>query len=224
MQLGDDTTLDCDLVLAATGRKPKLNIGLEKVGINVNDRTNEIIVDATGKTSCPSIYAVGDCTNAMKLTPVALEQGHCFADTFYGNKPRLPDLESVATAVFSFPNVGTVGLTENEAVAKYGRVRVFNSTYTPLKCHVGQAHLPIKEREKDYMKIIVDIATDKVVGIHMVGDSAGDIMQGFGVAIKCGVTKSQLDLTVGIHPTAAEELVTMRDAKYEADASGKSML
>lgn len=222
--LDDESTLACDLVLAATGRKPKLNIGLEKVGIMVDERTNEIIVDEDGKTSCPSIFAVGDCTNAMKLTPVALEQGHCFADTFFGNNPRLPDLESVATAVFSYPNVGTVGLTENEAVAKYGRVRVFNSIYTPLKCHIGQANLTIQEREKDFMKIIVDTATDKVVGIHMVGDNAGDIMQGFGVAIKCGVTKAQLDLTIGIHPTAAEELVTMRNAKYEVDASGKSML
>ena len=226
---GDDTGNlvfeNCDFVLGATGRKPKLKgLGLEKAGVKIDERTGEVLVDEMGRTSVESIFSMGDCTGAMKLTPVALEQGHAFADTFYGDKARLPDLESVATAVFSYPNVGTVGLTEAEAVAKYGHVRIFNSTYTPLKCHVGQAHLDIKDRSKDYMKILVDTATDKVVGIHVITDNAGELMQGFACAIKCGVTKAQMDLTIGIHPTAAEELVTMRTAKYEATKEGVTKL
>merc|ERR1711871_749454 len=214
-----------DLCLAATGRKPKLQgLGLEKAGVKVDEKTGEIIVDNQGKTSCDSIYAIGDCTSAPKLTPVALEQGHCFADTFYGGKTRLPDLESVATAVFSYPNVGTVGLTEEDAVNKYGKVVVYNSRYTPLKNHIGQVETPIADRGKDYMKCIVDPVTDRVVGLHMVGDGAGEIMQGFATAIKCGCTKKQLDLTIGIHPTAAEEFVTMRTAKYEATREGITKL
>lgn len=204
----ESCVVDCDLVMGATGRSPKVdNLGLEEVGVSVNSRTREIEVDSDGKTSVPSIYAVGDCTSALKLTPVALEQGHAFADTFYGGNPRKADLENVATAVFSNPNLGTVGLTEAEAVAKYGRVKVFTSTYTPLKGRVSGS------TQKDFMKMLVDAESDRVVGIHMVGHSAGDIMQGFAVAIKCGATKAQVDLTVGIHPTSAEELVTLRKIK-----------
>jgi len=205
------SVLECDLVLGATGRKPKTDgLGLEAAGVAIDARTKEIIVDVDGCTSVPSIYAVGDCTSAMKLTPVALEQGHAFADTFYGGAPRHADLESVATAVFSNPNLGTVGLTEAQAVEKYGKVKVFTSSYTPLKHRVsGNTHT------KDFMKMLVDSASDRVVGIHIVGHGAGDILQGFAVAIKCGATKRQVDLTVGIHPTAAEELVTMRTVKRE---------
>jgi len=211
---GTMINLEVDLVMAATGRRPKVaNMGLEEVGVELNPRNSEILVDETGKTAVDSIYALGDCTSALKLTPVALEQGHAFADTFYGNKARLPDLESVATAVFSNPNMGTVGLTEAQAVAKYGRVKIFISTYTPLKGRVSGS------TEKDFMKMIVDSASDRVVGIHMVGHGAGDIMQGFAVAIKCGATKAQVDSTVGIHPTAAEELVTMRTVKREVTSS-----
>ena len=200
----------CDLVLGATGRKPKTaGLGLDAVGVALN-RAGEIETDADGKTSVPSIFAVGDCTTAMKLTPVALEQGHAFADTFFGGRPRHADLLNVATAVFSQPNLGTVGLTEAQAVEAYGRVQIFTSTYTPLKGRVSGA------TQKDFMKLLVDSASDRVVGIHMVGHGAGDILQGFAVAIKCGCTKAQLDSTVGIHPTAAEELVTMRTLTREA--------
>jgi glutathione reductase (NADPH) len=202
------SVIDCDLVMGATGRAPKVDgLGLEEVGVKVDARTKEIVVDANGQTSVPSIYSVGDCTSALKLTPVALEQGHAFADTFFGGKPREAELENVATAVFSNPNLGTVGLTEAQAVAKYGRVKVYTSSYTPLKGRVSGS------TAKDFMKMLVDEASDRVVGIHMVGHGAGDIMQGFAVAIKCGATKAQVDLTVGIHPTAAEELVTMRTVK-----------
>ena len=142
----------------------------------------------------------------------------CLPTTFSG----LAELENVATAVFSNPNLGTVGLTELQAVAKYGKVKIFTSSYTPLKGRVSGA------KDKDFMKMIVDSKSDRVVGIHMVGHGAGDIMQGFAVAIKCGCTKAQVDLTVGIHPTAAEELVTMRtvtrevtSAEYDA-ANGSS--
>ena len=207
---GTELELKVDLIMAATGRKPKVDgLGLEQVGVAINERTKEIIVNESGQTSIDSIFALGDCTSAMKLTPVALEQGHAFADTYYGNKPRVPQLENVATAVFSNPNLGTVGLTEAQAVQKYGKVKIFISSYTPLKGRVSGA------TEKDFMKMIVDSASDRVVGIHMVGHGAGDIMQGFAVAIKCGATKAQMDSTVGIHPTAAEELVTMRTVTRE---------
>ena len=211
---GTAVDLEVDLVMAATGRQPKVDgMGLEEVGVEIHPRTKEIIVDESGKTSVDSIYSLGDCTSAMKLTPVALEQGHAFADTFYGKKPRSAQLENVATAVFSNPNLGTVGLTEAQAVAKYGKVKIFTSTYTPLKGRVSGS------TEKDFMKMIVDSESDRVVGIHMVGHGAGDIMQGFAVAIKCGATKAQVDSTVGIHPTAAEELVTMRTMKREVTSA-----
>lgn len=208
---GTAMVIDCDLVMGATGRQPKIDgLGLEAANVAFNARTKEIEVDGDGKTSVPSIYAVGDCTSALKLTPVALEQGHAFADTFFGGKPRRAELENVATAVFASPNMGTVGLTEAQAVAKYGRVQVYTSTYTPLKGRVSGS------TTKDFMKMLVDPESDRVVGIHMVGHGAGDIMQGFAVAIKCGATKSQVDLTIGIHPTAAEELVTMRTMTRES--------
>lgn len=207
----------CDLVMAATGRKPKIDgLGLEAAGVDYNPRTKEILVNENGQTSVPSIFAVGDCTSALKLTPVALEQGHAFADTYFGGKPRNADLENVATAVFARPNLGTVGLTEAQAVEKYGRVKVYTSTYTPLKNKVSGSN------QKDFMKMLVDSESDRVVGIHMVGHNAGEVMQGFAVAMKCGVTKAQVDSTVGIHPTSAEELVTLREPKYETGAETKA--
>ena len=155
-------------MLAATGRKPKLQgLGLEKAGVKIDEKTGEIIVDNQGKTSCDSIYAI-ELYICPKTNTCCLEQGHCFADTFYGGKMRLPDLESRYGRLF-YPNVGTVGLTEEDAVNKYGKVVVYNSRYTPLKNHIGQVETLLLTEKK----CIVDPVTDRVVGLHMVGDGAG---------------------------------------------------
>ena len=218
VHLADGSSIECDLVLCATGRKPKTaNIGLEGVGVQMRDN-GEVIVDEWQKTNIDSIYAIGDCTGTLQLTPVALAEGHALADTLYGGNVRQPDLENVATAVFCQPNLGTVGLTEAQAVQKYGRVKVFTSTYTPLKHRVSM------NKGKEFMKVLVDEASDRVVGIHIIAHGAGDICQGFACAIKCGMTKAQMDSTIGIHPTAAEELVTMRTMKRIAEAQSTSSI
>lgn len=165
------------------------------------------MVDEWQRTNVPSIYAIGDCTDTLQLTPAALAEGHCFADTQYGPGPaRRADLDNVATAVFSQPNLATVGLTEQEAVNQHGEadIRVFKSEFRPMKHTLSG--LP----ERNFMKIVVHRETDRVLGMHMVGHGAAEIMQGFAAAIKCGATKAQLDSTIGIHPTTAEEFVTMR--------------
>eukprot|EP00466_Bigelowiella_natans_P011339 jgi/Bigna1/72169/fgenesh1_pg.18_\ len=207
--LKDGSTIESDFVIAAIGRHPKtVKLGLEDVGVDL-DKNGGISVKKDGQTSIPSIYAIGDCTATLQLTPVALAEGHCFADTHFGNNPRLPDLEDVATAVFSHPNLGTVGLSEERALEKYGKIKVFKSEFRPLK------HTVSGSQERSMMKIVVDSATDRVVGMHMVGAHAGEIMQGFSAAIKMGITKKVLDSTIGIHPTSAEEFVTMRSISYE---------
>jgi len=197
-----------DLIMAAIGRSPKVEgLGLEKAGVECNER-NFIKVDRHQRTSAENIFAIGDCTDTLQLTPVALAEGHCFADTQFGENERFPDLEDVATAVFSHPNIGTVGLTEPQAVSKYGKVKVFKSEFRPLK------HTMTSSPERSFMKVLVDNASDRVVGMHMVGAHAGEMMQGFAAAMKCGMTKRQLDSTIGIHPTSAEEFVTMRSMSH----------
>eukprot|EP00472_Partenskyella_glossopodia_P002536 CAMPEP_0197535650 /NCGR_PEP_ID=MMETSP1318-20131121/51276_1 /TAXON_ID=552666 /ORGANISM="Partenskyella glossopodia, Strain RCC365" /LENGTH=462 /DNA_ID=CAMNT_0043093289 /DNA_START=116 /DNA_END=1504 /DNA_ORIENTATION=+ len=202
--------ITCDLVLAAIGRAPKFdNLGLKEAGVELSDN-GFIGVDRHNRTSQPNIFAVGDCTDTLQLTPVALAEGHCFADTQFGGNERFPDTEDVATAVFSHPNIGTCGLSEETAVEKYGKVRVYKSDFRPLK------HTMTTSSERSLMKIVVDDASDRVVGMHMVGDYAGEIMQGFAAAIKMKITKKQLDSVIGIHPTSAEEFVTMRTVSHEA--------
>jgi len=203
--LTDGSTLDVDAVLAATGRKPNTGgLGLEVIGVNT-DAEGAVVVNEYSRSSVENIYAVGDVTNRINLTPVAIREGHCFADTVFGNKPRSPDHDNVPAAVFSQPPVGTIGLSETDARAKYGEVDIYRTSFRPLKATISGRD------ERVMMKLVVDAKTDRVVGAHMVGEDAGEIMQGIAVAIKAGAKKADFDATIGIHPTAAEEFVTMRE-------------
>ena len=196
---------DTDLVLYATGRDPAIaDIGLENV--NVDTRWNgSIVADDAFRTSEPNIFALGDVVGHMQLTPVAIEEAMCFASTHFLGIPKLMDYGNIATAVFCQPNVGTVGLTEHEARETHGDVDIYRSSFRPMK------HTLSGSDEKFMMKLIVDRRTDEVIGVHMVGADAGEIVQGIAIAMKVGVTKTQFDATVGIHPTTAEEFVTMRE-------------
>jgi glutathione reductase (NADPH) len=205
VHLTDGSTLEVDAVLAATGRKPNTaGLGLEVLGVNT-DAEGAVVVNEYSRSSVENIYAVGDVTNRMNLTPVAIREGHCFADTVFGNKPRSPDHADVPAAVFSQPPVGTIGLSETDARARYGEVDVYRTSFRPLKATISGRD------ERVMMKLVVDAKTDRVVGAHMVGEDAGEIMQGIAVAIKAGAKKADFDATIGIHPTAAEEFVTMRE-------------
>merc|ERR1711871_1712362 len=202
---------DVDVVMCATGRTAKLDgLGLESCGVEVQNGL--IKVNKWQQTSCPSIYAIGDCSNTMELTPVALAEGHCFADTQFGGNPRTADLEDVATAVFCQPSLAQCGLTEAAAVEKYGHVKVFKSDFKPMKGTLSGS------TERNFMKMIVDGKSDRVVGVHIVGHGSAEMMQGIAVAMKCNATKAQFDATIGIHPTSAEEFVTMRTMSYEVGA------
>jgi glutathione reductase (NADPH) len=203
-RLTDGTTLTADAVLFATGRRPNTaGLGLEAVGVRL-DAMGAVVVDPYSRSSVESIYAVGDVTDRLALTPVALAEGQAVAETLFAGRPTRPDHTNVPTAVFSQPPIGAVGLTEAEARARHGEVNVYRSSFRPLK------HTLSGREERALVKLVVDRATDRVLGCHMVGPDAGEIVQGFAVAIRCGATKAQFDATIGIHPTAAEEFVTLR--------------
>src|SRR5712671_553576 len=207
---------ESDLVMYATGRVPNTQgIGLEKVGVQL-DKAGAIAVDEWSKTTAPNIWAVGDVTDRINLTPVAIMEGHCFADTEFGNKPRKSDHRNVPSAVFCQPELANVGLTEEEAKLRLGEVRVFTAAFRAMKYTLSG------RQQRTFMKLIVEAATDKVVGVHMVGDDAAELIQGLAVAVKAGATKAQFDATVGIHPTAGEEFVTMRTARVEPAPSRKA--
>lgn len=202
--LTDGTTLEAELILFATGRHPNTaNLGLEEVGVEFG-QGGAIAVDAYSRTNVPSIWAIGDVTDRINLTPVALHEGVCLSQTLFNDNPRSPDHEYVPAAVFSQPPVATVGLTEEEARGSFDAIDVYRSSFRALK------HTLTNGPERTMMKLIVDRASDRVVGLHMVGPEAGEIVQGFAVAIKAGATKADFDATLGIHPTSAEEFVTMR--------------
>ena len=204
LALEDGSTLETDAVLYATGRAPNTRgLCLDKLGIETG-MDGEIVVDDYSRTSVPSVWAIGDVTDRINLTPVALHEGICFARTVFGGVPTKPDYRDVPTAVFSTPSIGTVGLTEEEARERHGDVLVFQSSFKPLR------HTLTGRDEQTLVKLVVDRASDRVLGAHMVGAEAGEIVQGLGVAVKCGITKAQLDATIGIHPTTAEEFVTLR--------------
>jgi glutathione reductase (NADPH) len=204
-RMGD--TLEADGVLFATGRIPNTRgIGLEEVGVKLDAR-GAVVVDESSRSSVENIYAVGDVTDRLNLTPVAIAEGRALAETLFNNNPMRMDHSGVPSAVFSQPPVGTVGLTELEAREQLGAVDVYVSSFRPMK------HTLSGREERSMMKVIVERASGRVVGFHMVGADAPEIIQGLAVALKCGVTKQQLDSTVGIHPTAAEEFVTMRDKR-----------
>ena len=198
------TTVDVDHVFYATGRDPNTQaLGLEEAGVQTKEN-GAVIVDDYLKTSVDNIYAIGDCTDRLMLTPVAIAEGRAVAETLFNNNPTRPSYMNVPSTVFSTPNIATVGLTETEARERYKSIDVYKTSFRPLKQTLTG------REEKIMMKIVVDERTDKVLGCHMVGPDAGEIIQGLAVAMNCGATKAQFDATLGIHPTAAEEFVTMR--------------
>lgn len=195
--------IETDLVLYATGRVPNATgLGLEAQGVQFGDR-GQIRVDAHSQTAVPSIFAVGDVTDRINLTPVAIREGHAFADTVFGGKPWVADHDLVASAVFTQPEMGTIGLSEEAAMAR-GPCEVYVSTFRPMKT------LFAGRQDRTLMKLVVELPSRRVVGCHIVGPEAGEMIQMAAVAIKMGATKEDFDRTVAVHPTAAEELVTMR--------------
>jgi glutathione reductase (NADPH) len=200
-----DTTIEVDAVLHATGRTPRTaGLGLEAVGIVPNAR-GCVPVDGSYQTVVPSIHAIGDLVGHMALTPVALAEAMVLVDRLFGNGTRPPiDYALIPTAVFTHPNIGTVGLSE-EVARERAPVRIYRSDFKALQ------HTLSGSSERTLVKIVVDDESDRVLGMHMVGADAGEVIQGFAVALQTGVTKAQLDRTIGIHPTAAEEFVTMRE-------------
>ena len=206
--------LEADCVMYATGRAPRtVDIGLEEAGVETNAK-GAIVVDQYSKTSVNNIYAVGDVTDRINLTPVAIREGHAVADTLFNENPSKADHRDVPSAVFSQPPIGSVGLTEAEARERYGDVDIYKSSFRAMK------HSLTGRDEKTFMKLIVDRQSDRVVGCHMIGAEAGEIIQGIAIAVKCGATKAQFDATVGIHPTTAEEFVTLREKIPEPTALG----
>ncbi|GHC26788.1 glutathione-disulfide reductase [Aidingimonas halophila] len=197
--------MEVDAVLAATGRKPHLqSLGLDKLDVELND-DGTLKVNERYETSVPSILALGDVTGGPELTPVALEEAmHMVQHHFTDAPPRPLDYKNIATAVFCHPNIGTVGLSEEEARSTCGDIRVYSADFRPMK------HTLSGSDERCLMKLIVDDASDRVVGAHMVGEEAGEVIQGIAIAVRSGLTKDDFDATVGIHPTGAEEFVTMR--------------
>ncbi len=215
VRLAGEEILETDVVLFATGRTPITDgLGLEAVGVAVNE-ARAIKVDSYSRTSVPSIFAVGDVTDRINLTPVAIAEARAVAETLFRDRPTEMNHENVPSAVFSQPPVGSVGLPEHEARRRYGKIDVYRARFRPMK------HTLSGRDERTMMKLIVDRATSRVIGAHMVGADAPEIIQGVAIAIQCGATKAQFDATVGIHPTAAEEFVTMRDPIPDpAPASG----
>jgi len=203
----DGQQTEADQVLYATGRRPLVaDLGLENAGVEL-DEAGAIRVDAFSKTTCDSVYAIGDVTNRINLTPVALHEAMCLVQTLFHDNPSKPVHENVASAVFSHPPIGTVGLSEQDAIGAGFEVEVYQSEFRPLK------HTLSDNAERTLMKLVVDKQSDRVLGVHMVGPEAGEIIQGFAVAVKCGATKAQFDATIGVHPTSAEEFVTMREPR-----------
>jgi glutathione reductase (NADPH) len=202
--LTDGKLIEADQILYAVGRHPlTADLGLEEAGVELDDE-EAVVVDEHSRTCVPHIFAIGDVTNRLQLTPVAIHEAMALVQTVFGGEPARPDHDDVASCVFSHPPLGTVGLTEAEARQRYGDIDVYRSIFRPLK------HTLTGRDEKTLMKLVVDPKSDRVVGLHVVGGEAGEIVQGFAVAVKCGATKAQFDATIGIHPTSAEELVTIR--------------
>jgi glutathione reductase (NADPH) len=203
--LSDNQQIMVDLAMFATGRRPNVEgLGLENAGVKISERSG-IIVDAYSRTSVPNIYAVGDVTDRVNLTPVAIREGHAFADTVFGDKPTEVDHTNVPTAVFSEPEVGVIGLTEARAVEKLGKVDVYKTSFRPLKATLSGRDTRV------FMKLVVDGNSDRIVGCHIIGPDAAELIQVVGIAVTMGATKADFDATMAVHPTAAEELVTLRE-------------
>ncbi len=201
---GDLGSIETDMVLMAIGREPKVDgLGLAELGV-MQDTDSAVIVDEYNRTNIPSIYAVGDVTNRVQLTPVAIREGHAFADSVFGGNPRTLDYSAIPTAVFSNPPIASVGLTEEEARTKYGEVAIYRSDFRAMKnVLAGRA-------ERALYKMVVDANTDQVLGLHMIGPDSAEILQAAAVAVKAGLTKQAFDDTVALHPSMAEELVLLK--------------
>ncbi len=207
-RLSDGSAVGADKVMFAIGRRPNtMGLGCENVGLKCHEHGG-IEVDAYSRTTVPNIYAVGDVTNRVNLTPVAIREGHAFADTVYGGKPTRVDHSDVPTAVFSEPELGVIGLTEAQARDQYKIVDVYKTSFRSMKMVVAGRDT------RCFMKLLVDGSTDRVVGCHIVGPEAGEMIQIVGVAVKMGATKADFDATMAVHPTVAEELVTMREKSH----------
>ena len=216
--LSSGSSIASEKVMFAIGRHPNVaNLGLENAGVEINPKNGGIAVDAWSKTSTPNIYAIGDVTHRINLTPVAIREGHAFADTVFGKRPVQVDHTTIPTAVFSQPEVGTVGLTEAEARAQFSHVDIYKTAFRPIKSTMSGRDTRI------LMKLVVDATSDRVVGCHIVGDTAAEIIQAVAIAVKMKATKADFDATFALHPTAAEELVTMRTptARYVREAAAE---
>ena len=209
LQLKSGPEIECQAVLYATGRRPLTeNLGLENTAVTRTE-TGAIVVDAQFKTDEPSIYAVGDAIDRVALTPVALSEAQIVARSLFSQEKRLMSYDNIPTTVFCHPNLGSVGLTEEQALARELSIDVYSATVRQLK------HTLSDRDEMAMLKLVVDNSTDRVVGLHMVGPDAGELVQGFAVAMNCGATKADFDSTIGIHPTLAEEFVTMRTKRKD---------
>jgi glutathione reductase (NADPH) len=211
VSFSDGSQQTYEQVMLATGRAPNTEgLGLDKAGVVLDD-VGAVVVDAYSRTLIPSIYAIGDVTNRANLTPVAIREGHAFADTEFGGKDVFVTHDLIPTAVFSTPEIGTIGLTETAARLQYPKVAIYQAAFRPMRATLSG------REERVFMKIIVDVESDKVVGVHLLGPDSGEMIQLAGVAVTMGATKADFDRTIAVHPSAAEELVTMREpfAVYE---------
>jgi glutathione reductase (NADPH) len=216
--LSNGSSVASDQVMFAIGRHPNVaNLGLEKVGVAINPGNGGIAVDSFSKTSVSNIYAIGDVTHRLNLTPVAIREGHAFADTVFGKRSIQVDHHDIPTAVFSQPEVGTVGLTETQARAQFSHVDIYKANFKPMKATMSGRDTRV------LMKLIVDGTTDRVVGCHIVGDGAAEMVQLIGIAVRMKAKKADFDATMALHPTAAEELVTMRtpSARHVREAAAE---
>jgi glutathione reductase (NADPH) len=204
IHLKDQKPIEADMLLFAIGRVPNTRgLGLENAGVDLAG-DGAVIVNADNQSTCPSVYAVGDVTNRVQLTPVAIREGQAFADTVFGGKPTRVDYENIPSAVFSHPPIGGVGMTESEARNKLGSVKIYTSDFRPMK------NVLAGRNERSLYKLVVNGETEQVVGLHMIGPDAPEILQAAAIAVKAGLKKSQFDDVVALHPTMAEELVLMR--------------
>ncbi|MDQ0470923.1 glutathione-disulfide reductase [Labrys wisconsinensis] len=202
--LTSGAVLDAGVVMFATGRRPNTaGLGVERVGVML-DAAGAVVVDAASKTTAETVWAVGDVTNRINLTPVAIREGHAFADTVFGGKPWTADHVGVPSAVFATPELGTVGLTEEQARASHGAVDIYKTSFRAMKATLSGSG------ERVFMKLVVDARTDRVLGVHILGEGAAEMAQLLAISVKMGATKADLDATMPLHPTAAEELVTLR--------------
>jgi len=216
--LSNGSSIASNQVMFAIGRHPNIRgLGLEKAGVAINPSNGGIAVDGFSRTSVPNIYAIGDVTHRLNLTPVAIREGHAFADTVFGKRTVEVDHSNIPTAVFSQPEVGTVGLTEEQARAQFSHVDIYKTAFRPIKSTMSGRDTRV------LMKLVVDGVTDRVLGCHIVGDSAAETIQAVAIAVKMKATKADFDATIALHPTAAEELVTMRTptARHAREAAAE---